>query len=146
MHVRMSMLLGCIMYEALTGLPPLIGENLLYTFQLHIEQIPASMREAWLTLETAWARGMRQHSAVEGSRRPISVGGAVQGGSGRNKQPSAATVIKDPAQNNEQEAVSQNARPRWLPVARRDGVAVLPGTWRSSVVPTIVATWCCRRQ
>ncbi len=34
---------GCVLYEALIGLPPLVGDNLLETCQKHIEETPLSM-------------------------------------------------------------------------------------------------------
>lgn len=38
--------LGCAFYEALTGLPPFVGENVLDTVQLHINQPHATLSEA----------------------------------------------------------------------------------------------------
>jgi serine/threonine protein kinase len=35
--------IGCVLYEAITGLPPLVGDNLLETCQKHIEVIPLAM-------------------------------------------------------------------------------------------------------
>ena len=43
--------LGCVLYEAITGLPPLVGENLLETCQKHIEEIPLAMSQTRPDLE-----------------------------------------------------------------------------------------------
>lgn len=40
--------LGCIMYECLTGAPPIIGDSLLTTMMLHQQQTPLRLREATL--------------------------------------------------------------------------------------------------
>ena len=42
---------GCVLYEAITGLPPLVGENLLETCQKHIEEIPIPMCQSRPDLE-----------------------------------------------------------------------------------------------
>lgn len=43
--------LGCVMYECLTGAPPLVGENALSTMMKHQSEKPLSLKEASLGLE-----------------------------------------------------------------------------------------------
>lgn len=43
--------LGCVMYEALTGAPPLVGENALATMMKHQTEIPVSLKEASMGVE-----------------------------------------------------------------------------------------------
>jgi len=43
--------LGCVLYESLTGLPPLVGENVLETVQKHIEEFPVPMSKLRPELE-----------------------------------------------------------------------------------------------
>lgn len=42
---------GCVMYECLTGAPPLVGENALSTMMKHQSEKPLSLKEASLGLE-----------------------------------------------------------------------------------------------
>jgi serine/threonine protein kinase len=43
--------LGCVMYEALTGAPPVVGDNALSTMLKHQNEIPSLMHQASLGLE-----------------------------------------------------------------------------------------------
>ena len=43
--------LGCVMYEALTGAPPVVGDNALTTMMRHQTETPIPMRQASLGLE-----------------------------------------------------------------------------------------------
>ena len=43
--------LGCVIYEALTGAPPLIGDNALSTMMKHQTETPLSLKEASLGIE-----------------------------------------------------------------------------------------------
>ncbi len=43
--------LGCVMYEALTGAPPVVGENALTTMMKHQTETPTPLRQASLGLE-----------------------------------------------------------------------------------------------
>ena len=43
--------LGCVMYEALTGAPPVVGENALTTMMKHQSETPLAMRQASLGLD-----------------------------------------------------------------------------------------------
>jgi len=42
---------GCVLFEALTGTPPLIGSNALRTMMLHVNEAPPSLKEAALGVE-----------------------------------------------------------------------------------------------
>ena len=43
--------LGCVIFEALTGAPPLVGENALATMMKHQGEIPVSLKEASMGIE-----------------------------------------------------------------------------------------------
>lgn len=43
--------LACVLYESLTGMPPLVGENILETVQKHIEEKPIAMSQLRPDLE-----------------------------------------------------------------------------------------------
>ncbi len=43
--------LACVLYEALTGVPPLVGENVLETVQKHIDETPISVSQVRPELE-----------------------------------------------------------------------------------------------
>lgn len=43
--------LGCVMFEALTGAPPLVGENALATMMKHQSEIPVTLKEASMGIE-----------------------------------------------------------------------------------------------
>lgn len=45
--------LGCVMYEALTGAPPVVGDNALSTMMKHQSERPLSLKQASLGLEFA---------------------------------------------------------------------------------------------
>ncbi len=45
--------LGCVMYEALTGAPPIVGDNALSTMMKHQTEKPLSLKQASLGLEFA---------------------------------------------------------------------------------------------
>jgi serine/threonine protein kinase len=40
--------MGCVMFEALTAVPPLVGESAIYTIIKHQKEVPASLKEASL--------------------------------------------------------------------------------------------------
>jgi serine/threonine protein kinase len=40
--------MGCVMYEALTAVPPLVGESAIYTIIKHQKEVPATLKEASL--------------------------------------------------------------------------------------------------
>src|SRR6185295_16050082 len=37
--------LGCVAYEALTGIPPLVGDSVLETMNKHLQELPVPMNE-----------------------------------------------------------------------------------------------------
>ncbi len=43
--------LGCVLFESLTGTPPFVGENALFTMMQHLSQPPPTLREASLGRE-----------------------------------------------------------------------------------------------
>lgn len=43
--------LGCVMFEVLTGAPPLVGDNALSTMMKHQSEVPLSLKEASLGIE-----------------------------------------------------------------------------------------------